>query len=609
MTILLSSTIPASFLHVAMLAFSVCMAILAGINGRRRRDVRFFMLATMAYSVWTLVSLLEVLAHETSMKLLWNAFHWPFMLAVGAGYLLFALAYVDPASKKTTPTITVLLAVPLVLATLAAVLTATGMEPLLYLRYNRADLLFAPLAYKPSALAAVLMLYFHALLLAATVSVAKHAASRTASRRKGAVVVFAGFCILLAGNIAGIFAGAIRSLAWVVPLFDAMSMVVFAYGLFSERLFGSLTKARRAVMDTLLDPVFVLGKGDTVVDCNAAASTLLGAHPGDLTGRPAHELFAEWPSSVVAALGFSEAETELDLPDRDGSTRRSYRITVASSSARDRSADWKLLVFNDITGQKSDARDMASTNEELEFWVKQRTAALRLEVAQRTDAEERLRELNEEITKTQREILWTLSEVVENRSRETAYHVVRVGEYARILSQGYGLSTEDVEIITAAAPMHDVGKIAIPDAILSKPGQLTDDEREQMKRHTTVGKDILGSSQRPLLRAASIIAHEHHERWDGKGYPLGTSGNDISLSGRIVSLCDVFDALYTKRVYKEAWPLERVLDLFRSESGKAFEPRLVDIFFEGIDDILAVTERFVDVSVIPPAEASLRPPV
>jgi HD-GYP domain-containing protein (c-di-GMP phosphodiesterase class II) len=598
MTSLLSSSMHTSFLHVASLAFSVCMAILAGINGRRRRDVKFFILAAMAYTVWTLMSLLEVLAHETSMKLFWNAFHWPFMIAFGAACLLFALAYVDPASKKTTPTITVLLTVSLVLATLASAMTAAGMESLLYLRYYRADRSFSPLAYKPSALAVVFSLYFHALLLASAATVARHAASHTAERRKGAAVVFAGFSILLAGNVFGVFTGVKPGVAWVVPFLYVASMVVFAYGLFSERLFGSLTKARRAVMDTLLDPVFVLGKGEAVVDCNAAASTLLGAHPGDLTGRPARELFADWPSSVVAALGFSEAETELDLPDRDGSTRRSYRITVASSSARDRSEDWKLLVFNDITGQKSDARDMASTNEELEFWVKQRTAALRLEVAQRTSAEERLRELNEEITKTQREILWTLSEVVENRSRETAYHVVRVGEYARLLSQGYGLSAEEVEIITAAAPMHDVGKIAIPDSILSKPGQLTDDEREQMKRHTTVGKEILGSSQRPLLRAASIIAHEHHERWDGKGYPLGTAGTDISLSGRIVSLCDVFDALYTKRVYKEAWPLERVLDLFRAESGKAFEPRLVNIFFERLDDILVVTERLADVPVV-----------
>ncbi len=597
MTSLPASAIPGSLLYIAALAFSVCMAILAGINGRRRRDVRFFMLAVMAYTVLTLLKLLEVLAHETTMKLLWNALHWPFLLAVGAGYLLFALAYVDPSSKKTAPTITAVLAVPLVLAVLASVLTTAGLEPLLYLRYNRADLLFSPLAFKPSALAVVLVLYFYAMLLAATATVAKLAVSMTAERRKGAAVVFAGFCTLLAGNAFGALTGSSHALAHLVPFLDIAAMIVFAYGLFSERLFGSLTKARRAVMDTLLDPVFVLGKGDAVVDCNAAASTLLGAHPGDLTGRPAQELFAEWPSSVVAALGFSEAETELDLPDRDGSTRRSYRITVASSSARDRSEDWKLLVFNDITGQKSDARDMASTNEELEFWVKQRTAALRLEVAQRTSAEERLRELNEEITKTQREILWTLSEVVENRSRETAYHVVRVGEYARLLSQGYGLSAEEVEIITAAAPMHDVGKIAIPDSILSKPGQLTDDEREQMKRHTTVGKDILGSSQRPLLRAASIIAHEHHERWDGKGYPLGTAGMAISLSGRIVSLCDVFDALYTKRVYKEAWPLERVLDLFRAESGNAFEPRLVNIFFESLDDILLVTERFADAPV------------
>lgn len=598
MTSLLSSSLANPFLHVATIAFSVCMAILASINGRRRRDVRFFMLAVLAYTMWILLSLFEVLAHEASMKLLWNAFHWPFMLAAGAGYFLFALAYVDPASKRTMPTITVLLAVPLVLAMLAALLTAAGMESVLYVHYNRVDVLFSPLAYEPSALAVLLSLYYFVVLFFSAVTVARHAIHKTAERRNGAAVVCMGFCVLLAGNAVRVLMGTSRTLVWFVFFIDLASMVIFSYGLFSERLFGSLTKARRAVMDTLLDPVFVLGKGEAIVDCNAAASTLLGAHPGDLTGLPARDLFADWPSSVIAALGFSEAETELDLPDRDGSTRRSYRITVASSSARDRAEDWKLLVFNDITGQKRDARDMASTNEELEFWVKQRTAALRLEVAQRTTAQEQLRELNEEITKTQREILWTLSEVVENRSRETAFHVVRVGEYARILSQGYGLSAEEVEIITAAAPMHDVGKIAIPDAILSKPGLLTDDEREQMKRHTIVGREILGSSQRPLLRAAAIIAHEHHERWDGKGYPLGTSGNAISLSGRIVSLCDVFDALYTKRVYKEAWPLERVLDLFRAESGKAFEPRLVDIFFEKIDEILVVTKRLADVPSI-----------
>jgi len=120
-----------------------------------------------------------------------------------------------------------------------------------------------------------------------------------------------------------------------------------------------------------------------------------------------------------------------------------------------------------------------------------------------------------------------------------------------------------------------------------------------MKRHTGVGKEILGSSLRPLLRAASVIAFEHHERWDGKGYPLGKAGAEISLSGRIVSMCDVFDALYTKRVYKEAWPLDKVLELFRTESGGAFEPRLVDILLERVDDLLAITERFEDFPEIP----------
>ncbi|PKL09462.1 MAG: hypothetical protein CVV51_03625 [Spirochaetae bacterium HGW-Spirochaetae-7] len=579
--------------HAVSAAFLLGIAVAVMMSGSNRREVRIFSAIAGLEASWMGASLLEIASSSIDWKLAWDAAQWPLVMAIAAAYTAFTYTYVRGSAKGPRPAMLAGLCIPVLVAVAAAASAVTGFETLLYASVDRLPgLPFAALGHSASPLAVVLGVYGILLSALAILAMGRYFASKTAERRKGSMIIAIGLVIpLLGAGIDAIGIG-IQGLDEPMALWFPVGALCCVYGLFSQRLFGSVTVARRAVMDTLMDPVFVLDKADEVVDCNAAARTLLGV--GNPVGESARQLFAAWPSAVNAALGFPEAETEVDLPDHDGILRRSYRITVASNSAKDKTADWKLLVFSDMTGQKSDTRNLAASNEELEFWVRQRTTALRQEVAQRTVAEERLIELNDEMAKTQREILWTLSEVVESRSRETAYHVVRVGEYAKILSRAYGLSAEEVEIITTAAPMHDVGKIAIPDAILSKPGLLTAEEREVMKHHTVVGREILGSSDRPLLRAASVIAFEHHERWDGKGYPLGKAGLEISLSGRIVSLCDVFDALYNKRVYKDAWPLEKVLDLFRAESGAAFEPRLVDILFECLDDILEISRKFAD---------------
>ncbi len=195
--------------------------------------------------------------------------------------------------------------------------------------------------------------------------------------------------------------------------------------------------------------------------------------------------------------------------------------------------------------------------------------------------------LNREIIDTQKEVIHTLGEVVESRSQETANHVKRVGWHSYLLGRLAGLSEQEAKLLRMAAPLHDVGKIGIPDAILNKPGKLTDREREIMQTHAEIGYMILGNSTRPVFKAASIVAHEHHEKWDGSGYPRGLAGEDIHIYGRIVGLVDVFDALGHERVYKPAMPLEKCLEIIRSESGRHFEPRLVDLFLEHLDKFLA----------------------
>lgn len=211
------------------------------------------------------------------------------------------------------------------------------------------------------------------------------------------------------------------------------------------------------------------------------------------------------------------------------------------------------------------------------------------------DAMDEIKALNKEIEDTQREVVFTMGAIGESRSKETGNHVKRVAEYSRILAHHYGLSAEEAEMLKQASPMHDIGKVAIPDAILNKPGKFTDEEFEKMKEHARLGYEMLKSSNRTLLKAAAIVAYEHHEKWNGKGYPRGLKGEDIHIYGRITALADVFDALGSDRVYKKAWTDEKIFALIKEERGVHFDPQLVDIFFKHLDEFLAVREKLKDI--------------
>lgn len=202
--------------------------------------------------------------------------------------------------------------------------------------------------------------------------------------------------------------------------------------------------------------------------------------------------------------------------------------------------------------------------------------------------------LNREIESTQKELIFTLGEVIESRSKETGNHVRRVAELSYLLALKAGLSEDEAELLRLASPMHDVGKVGIPDAILLKPAELSREEFEAVKNHTRIGYDILKSSRRRLLSAAGYAAQQHHERWDGRGYPQGLRGEEIHIFGRITALTDVFDALIHKRIYKEAWNKDRVLEYIRKESGKQFDPGLADIILNNSADFFAIIDKYPD---------------
>jgi HD-GYP domain-containing protein (c-di-GMP phosphodiesterase class II) len=212
-------------------------------------------------------------------------------------------------------------------------------------------------------------------------------------------------------------------------------------------------------------------------------------------------------------------------------------------------------------------------------------------------------QMQEEIEATQREIIFTMAEAGELRSKETGQHVKRVAEYCRVVAEKYGLSEAETEVLKLSSPMHDIGKIAIPDAVLLKPAKLDETEWRIMKTHSTLGHDMLRHSERKLLHSAAVIAWQHHERWNGEGYPCGIAGETIDIFARIAALADVFDALASDRPYKKAWELDRIVELVRTERGKHFDPDLARIFLENVDAFVEIRNQYKDES-----EQPLEPP-
>jgi len=201
-----------------------------------------------------------------------------------------------------------------------------------------------------------------------------------------------------------------------------------------------------------------------------------------------------------------------------------------------------------------------------------------------------------ELRQYQVEIIHRLARAAEYRDNETGMHIIRISKLCECLARGLGLSEHDCHLIRHASPMHDIGKIGIPDHILLKPGKLTSEEWAIMKTHTDIGALILSGSESEFLQMAEIIAGSHHERWEGSGYPRGLKGEEIPLVSRVVTVCDVFDALTSDRPYKKAWSVDKAVAEMENQSGKLFDPRIFRIFKTLLPEMIAITEQYSDSS-------------
>ena len=202
--------------------------------------------------------------------------------------------------------------------------------------------------------------------------------------------------------------------------------------------------------------------------------------------------------------------------------------------------------------------------------------------------------LQKEIENTQKEVVFTMGAIGETRSKETGNHVKRVAEYSYLLAILAGINKKEAELLKLASPMHDIGKVGIADNILNKPARFTPEEFEIMKAHSALGYEMLKGSSREILKTSSIVAHQHHERWDGKGYPQGLEKEQIHIYGRITAVCDVFDALGSNRCYKKAWNLDKIVKLFEEEKDKQFDANLINLFLDNLDKFLEIRDRYAD---------------
>ena len=354
-----------------------------------------------------------------------------------------------------------------------------------------------------------------------------------------------------------------------------------------DLLFSYMPKiAAERKMDNLL--VLMADLGRSIVSADRCSLWLIDEDSGELWTKVAHGVSELRIPRDAGFVGYSVKTAEPLLIedaykdprfDRRSDEKTHYRTTSVMTVPLLNSMGRVMGVFQAINKQGDSA--IFSTQDLERLALTAVYSAKTVESAM----------LNAELEATQREIIHILGEVSEYRSQETGDHIQRVAEISYMLAKFLKMSDEEVDRIRLAAPMHDLGKVGIPDAILNKPGRFTDDEYAIMKTHSEIGYNMLCNSKRKLLRFAASIARSHHERWDGKGYPFGLAGEAIPLAGRICAVADVLDALSSPRCYKQPWPEEKVKEEFQKQRGAQFQPELVDVLIDHWDEIYGLYRR------------------
>lgn len=510
---------------------------------------------------WTYGLIFELISPNLLGKIFWDSLEWLGAIPMVTALPLFVLEYLDikiPHSKA----IKVLLAiVPGTFILLVFTNPFHGLvypdpflaagDPFTVLKYTFTPLIWAYSLYTYTIVIGCMLLLFNRLVQPNGLY-----RSQTIALALGVIIPIIGSMLTLAGvNF--------EPQRDITPYTFGIGNLIIAWALFHYHLFEMIPIARDSIIEHLPDPIVVVDGFDRVVDLNMAAQQSLKLNLSDAIGQPASEIFASWASLYQRLKNVQQTKFDIMIMDREGQ-EQALELEISPLYNRGGRFIGKVLMVRDITARKTLERDLRQLTEELETRVRQRTE----ELAQRTD------ELAEAYDTT----LLGWARALELRDKETEGHSRRVMETTLILAQALNIPNQEIVHIRRGALLHDIGKMAIPDEILRKNGDLTDLEKQVVAQHPLTAYELL--SPIPYLKKALEIPYCHHERWDGSGYPRGLKGKEIPLSARIFTIADVWDALRSDRPYRAAWSKEEAILYMQKQAGILFDPDVLGSFLD-----------------------------
>lgn len=497
--------------------------------------------------------ILELITPELPVKITWDKIQWLTDTIIVVAVPIFAARYTDYKPRHPRLLTGLLFAIPAwfnVLVLTDPITHSIYVDPHLSNTYP-----FPDLEYQFTLFVDIYAVYVYAVSLAGVGLLIGSLFRSHDYFNPQTIIISVGLLIPVLSSSLAIFNIQLTPQRDLSPFSFAIGNLVIAWGLFRYRLFDIVPVARDTVIENMGNPVVVLDLQNRVVDLNPAAIRTFGKSRTEIIGRSADKAFTEWESLVKMFTGELDIRSDIAV-DFDDVTRH-YELHISPLRDRRSRIIGRVFVAAEITDRIQLQTGLQDLNEKLEQRVRERTEAL----AEAYDT-----------------TLEGWARALELRDKETEGHSRRVTELTLKLARALQISGEELDNIRRGALLHDIGKMGVPDEILRKPGKLTDEERGIIQQHPVWAYELLTPIS--FLKTAMEIPLSHHEKWDGSGYPRGLKGAEIPLSARIFAIADVWDAVQSNRPYNQAWPRQKAVEYIREQSGKHFDPAVVEVFLE-----------------------------
>ena len=545
------------FPYLLSLFLSACITIYTW-NHRRIQGAGAYLLLTSAQLMTIFGFIIELLSMDLAGKLYWDKFQWIIFAVWPLAILNFAVQYTD--FKLPSPKIlwSFLSLAPF------AIIVLVFIDPWVHLLYPNPTLdhssIFGELDYTLTWPSYSFAIYGYLVTLVAFVILGRRLIHPYRLFRAQILTVIIGLTIPIFGTALPLFGIKITQLRDATPITSVIGNLIIAWGIFQYRWLNILHIARDKIFERMPDFVFVLDAQNNLIDINPEAANFLNAAPVNIIGQPAIDVFREWTPLLEEFRKPTNSNIEVILKNGEDDY---FHFDVQSTLLYDNIDRYQGRVFvaRNITPYATLQRELQELNNDLEQRVETRTQ----ELAEAYDT-----------------TLEGWAKALELRDKETEGHSRRVTELTIKLALALDVPKEKIEHIRRGAILHDIGKMAIPDEILRKPGPLTNKERAIVIEHPTIAKRLLSGI--PFLKESLDIPYAHHEKWDGTGYPQGLKGEEIPLGARIFAIVDVWDAVQSKRPYKEPWPRKIAVDYLREQAGSHFDPSFTKVFLGMVEN-------------------------